>query len=992
MDTDSFPEQDTSRRRKNGPHLNIDTASTVSSQPTGEEGLRLNTSNGAAAAPVVALSPLNCRTPTSLHGNRPQRRALNPPNIKPNRKDCADLRIIDMAPPIIQRHHALDDQESDLLEGEFDSRVANPLHASTRDSHDLSLPGGQVRDSLVANMLLSLDQFSFDQMHGGPVESNIYDPFGSQDPAGRSTTINSRTAPRTGGGHQYRYSSDYEGADDSSRRSKGRRSNSSLGFQSSLGRINSMREASQRSQPGTPRQMHCRDRRGSTSTSTSSINFGHAQVLGSQRWELGMGRRSCSFDYGHQMPSLVRQPTTVTPAVGASTTATTSKTTATTTPPGGLAAPDSPSPWRIELSNPVFLDEYDAAPTPTIPSGPRRLHAPNASNTSASSATSAVKCAAANPPTRAAPPPPHADPFERQSKSPAVECHKTARSPGSAAPSGRKSTMAGDRPPIPVGPLQDDIDAAPTPQVGHGKSKAHAHGTPPQTPPVKEKQGFFRRMFGIGSDSRNSSNNHSRSHGHQSIASSDTPARPQFNPTSRDLHHAPQVLQKKSSSFFRRRKKPAVADCVPPVPAAAPGSVPLPTTPVAAPASAPASTASSTSARSSPSTGPDNSSSALPPPLSLASQKDLLNASVPEPSPVSSLRRIMSPYLKNPTATNISTVKLPLGAPPQTHATNPVELDRGRVRGFSPDYEPPPSATIRSINTDPVEHMSARRDSVNRRAPDEPPRRVETPTRDPSEMRGEPDATFLHDNSENEPESPNTVKPKCSNPQEKGKRPVSPKYSPDNLPATPNRAWSRDVAAKLSSSSLSNLKTLPSPANTEEGPSDSLALPIEGNRSNRSSKRLSHTTSLPSLRIDGREMVSLKQRSPLSLPKPLDEPEVMVGDPTEDDRKKAQWIYDGNENFIQKDRAAAWMGEEGPVRRRTLRAYMELYDFANLSILAALRLVCGRLVLRGETQQVDRILVAFSTRWCECNPNNGFKAMGMCGPPYSFCFPLLLCY
>ncbi|CRK45358.1 hypothetical protein BN1723_006585, partial [Verticillium longisporum] len=121
--------------------------------------------------------------------------------------------------------------------------------------------------------------------------------------------------------------------------------------------------------------------------------------------------------------------------------------------------------------------------------------------------------------------------------------------------------------------------------------------------------------------------------------------------------------------------------------------------------------------------------------------------------------------------------------------------------------------------------------------------------------------------------------------------------------------------------------------------------------------------------------------------KPLDEPEFVVGDPTDDDRQKAQKIYDGNEDFIQKEKAAAWMGEEGLVRQRTLQAYMELYDFANKSVVQALRQVCERLVFRAETQQVDRILVAFSKRWCDCNPNHGFKASDVI---HTICYSIML--
>jgi Sec7-like guanine-nucleotide exchange factor len=74
--------------------------------------------------------------------------------------------------------------------------------------------------------------------------------------------------------------------------------------------------------------------------------------------------------------------------------------------------------------------------------------------------------------------------------------------------------------------------------------------------------------------------------------------------------------------------------------------------------------------------------------------------------------------------------------------------------------------------------------------------------------------------------------------------------------------------------------------------------------------------------------------------------------------------------------AAAWLGE--PDRATVREAYMRLYNWSNMNILAALRSLCQRLVLKGETQQVDRVLDAFSCRWCDCNPSHGFKATGKC--------------
>jgi hypothetical protein len=169
----------------------------------------------------------------------------------------------------------------------------------------------------------------------------------------------------------------------------------------------------------------------------------------------------------------------------------------------------------------------------------------------------------------------------------------------------------------------------------------------------------------------------------------------------------------------------------------------------------------------------------------------------------------------------------------------------------------------------------------------------------------------------------------------------------------------------------------------EQGRSN-LALPIEGARASSPGSASTGTdyksalSAPPSVRIESSADPSPKIPGTFDSikNKGIDEPEFVIGDPTEDDRQKAQKIYDGNEDFISKEKAASFMGEEGPIRQRTLQAYMELYDFTNQSIVQALRQVCGRLIFRAETQQVDRILVAFSKRWCDCNPRHGFKATG----------------
>ena len=100
-------------------------------------------------------------------------------------------------------------------------------------------------------------------------------------------------------------------------------------------------------------------------------------------------------------------------------------------------------------------------------------------------------------------------------------------------------------------------------------------------------------------------------------------------------------------------------------------------------------------------------------------------------------------------------------------------------------------------------------------------------------------------------------------------------------------------------------------------------------------------------------------------------------EPTEEDRTKAREIYCGDESIVSKAKAAAWLGDSGLDRARVRRAYMELFGWKHLNILAALRMFCSRILLKGETQQVDRVLDAFSSRWCACNPDHGFKATGI---------------
>ncbi|KAI1103688.1 hypothetical protein F4804DRAFT_217810 [Jackrogersella minutella] len=787
------------------------------------------------------------------------------------------------------------DNGSDEIKGIEPDLPELPRGRNARDSHDLSFPTRQfTRDSLVTNMLTSLDQFSLGQIH--TPTTNMFEDDDPLSPPRRddySKSVTSNTRPGRmwssgpGHGHGYSYSSDFEGTDDGASRisdqySRGRRSNSSSGFQSSLGRINSLRE---RSHPGTSgaRALHSRGGKTSKSSSTNSIDTGgYAQVLTTQRWAHGIGGRSSSFDYG-QRPSL-----------------------------------SSPNAWKTEFSNTFLVDDYEAAPTPTIPVGPRRLNMPSTP-------------AAASP---MVPPEPEAKTPDRK-KPPARSRSGTMKT----TQSNKYGSTRDVAPPLPSA----EQESAPAPHVGYEKSKEVLPGA--SCPPPQAKQGFFSRIFGYRNSSQTSdakstqaaspSGETAEQSGNklQHVASQ---SKAQSAPPSRDSQrspHQPHVIQKKSS-FFRRRKKSVAEPPVPPPP------VPL------------------------------------PPGITKLKEQAMPHR---ESSPVSSLREIMSPYLQGTTAT------VPSGLFSPTHENSPrargyesQDDDNVRkTRGFSPDYEPSPNATIRTVKS-----TSALRnqESTRRRTQRESAMRdlPELPTKKLIENR---DTTFFNESSDDGKIPSGTSKKKKQHQQSNKSSPM--------IDSTTDKFDVAGMRDQQVTGNEESSKPEPSPrllVQHHHTFGEEHSRPVEDREGH---KRMStfpgssnkSANSLPSVRVDNVE------NSPKVMGSPLDEPEVSVGEPTEDDRQKAQRIYDGNEDFIQKEKAAAWMGEEGLVRQRTLRAYMELYDFTNQSVLAALRQVCGRLVLKAETQQVDRILVAFSTRWCDCNPNHGFKTIDVI---HTMCYSIML--
>ncbi|KAJ1732526.1 hypothetical protein LPJ61_001999 [Coemansia biformis] len=64
---------------------------------------------------------------------------------------------------------------------------------------------------------------------------------------------------------------------------------------------------------------------------------------------------------------------------------------------------------------------------------------------------------------------------------------------------------------------------------------------------------------------------------------------------------------------------------------------------------------------------------------------------------------------------------------------------------------------------------------------------------------------------------------------------------------------------------------------------------------------------------------------------------------------------------------AEWLGKREIFNALTLRYYIACYDFAGLRIDECLRRLCSHIFLRGESQVIDRLLVALAQRYVECN-------------------------
>ncbi|KAF9948513.1 hypothetical protein BGZ70_002194 [Mortierella alpina] len=118
--------------------------------------------------------------------------------------------------------------------------------------------------------------------------------------------------------------------------------------------------------------------------------------------------------------------------------------------------------------------------------------------------------------------------------------------------------------------------------------------------------------------------------------------------------------------------------------------------------------------------------------------------------------------------------------------------------------------------------------------------------------------------------------------------------------------------------------------------------------------------------------------TPAPSPPPLtEEPEATA--PQQDETieslafKTAKRCWAEDSTFLRRDEISPYLGAGSkPFNRLVLSFYMRHFNFSGKRLDTAFRLLCQKLMLRGETQEVDRVLEQFAARFVECNPESIF--------------------
>ncbi|XP_069021523.1 cytohesin-4 isoform X1 [Embiotoca jacksoni] len=80
----------------------------------------------------------------------------------------------------------------------------------------------------------------------------------------------------------------------------------------------------------------------------------------------------------------------------------------------------------------------------------------------------------------------------------------------------------------------------------------------------------------------------------------------------------------------------------------------------------------------------------------------------------------------------------------------------------------------------------------------------------------------------------------------------------------------------------------------------------------------------------------------------------------------AEFLY--KEEGLNKTAIGNFLGERDKMHLQVLKAFVCLHEFSDLNLVQALRQFLWSFRLPGEAQKIDRMMEAFASRYCECNP------------------------
>ncbi|KAI9322735.1 hypothetical protein BX666DRAFT_1897992 [Dichotomocladium elegans] len=156
---------------------------------------------------------------------------------------------------------------------------------------------------------------------------------------------------------------------------------------------------------------------------------------------------------------------------------------------------------------------------------------------------------------------------------------------------------------------------------------------------------------------------------------------------------------------------------------------------------------------------------------------------------------------------------------------------------------------------------------------------------------------------------------------------------------------------------------------------------IEGEKK-RLSKRLSggHFGSAGGLVLSISPASEYKSKAPLNM---------SIAEEEEDNEAQhaAKRVWEIDESFVAKERAAEWLGQRNSFNAKALTYYMDYLECAGMRLDDAFRKLCTRLYFKAEAQQIDRVLEAFARRYWSCNPQSIF---GNADSVYAVAYSLLL--